>query len=197
MVCLVLLKNLWFRRFRGFDFRCCSWLTGLVLEVKTCEVMYPLHCSSSTHLKICTIFHQNLTSSSTFFALNWADKSLYIWYSHCTHKDISNRQFDPEKPTSWASNLSIEASYFWWFLFTFCYFFLLVITFVIFFLLLKGGEVSCFNLFFHCWMAKEGEGQGSFLFSFIFFSFDLLKGEGRGGGWLFFLIHYGKGGWFN
>jgi hypothetical protein len=41
MVCLVLPKNLWFQRFRRFDFRCCIWLIGLVLEVKICEVMYP------------------------------------------------------------------------------------------------------------------------------------------------------------
>jgi hypothetical protein len=34
----------------------------------------------------------------------WMGKSwkwiynLYIWYSHCIHKDASNRQFDPKKP---------------------------------------------------------------------------------------------------
>ncbi len=37
---------------------------------------------------------------------------LYIWYSHCTHKDTNTKQFDPKKPIIMASNLSIITSFF-------------------------------------------------------------------------------------
>ncbi len=121
MVYLILPKNLWFRRFRRFDYRCCNWFIRLLLEIKTCEVTYPFHCFSFVNLKNYTIFHQNLISSLTFFGLNWANKSLYIWYSHYTHKDAGNKQFDPKKPIIIASNLNIMVGCFCWLLFTLYY----------------------------------------------------------------------------
>jgi hypothetical protein len=79
---------------------------------------------------------------------------VYIWYSHCTHKDASNRQFDPKKCTIVASCLSIMAGCFCWLLFYFWFFFFFLnltsCNFCNLLFTIEGGKVSCFNLYFDC-----------------------------------------------
>ncbi len=65
------------------------------------------------------------------------------------------------------------------FLLTFYYFFLLLVTFINYFLLLKGGRVSCFNLFFdlfekNSFTIEGARGCWRLTFFFSSYTYDLV-----------------------
>ncbi len=96
--------------------------------------------------------------------------SLYIWFEHYTHKVAGSRLFDHKKPSAMPSCLSVVASCFFFFKFTFCYFFTVCNFHKLFFIVEKGQGLYCihcatgervhldlFPFFFNCWGGKRAE----------------------------------------